>query len=653
MVPTKEKAAAARPLVTSASICLAVTNVNLENLPQNTPISKSTNVARRSYVQSHNYSKVQKHTLNARRTDQSKMIDGELKVGLIRSTQNGAKSRRILGHKHDCIPEADSSSDKCCETTIVRDLIKEEFMLLRTDDRKDKGWVGIEEASFGEGSGLRRHSSTGQQIAITSRDNMRLCSLKGTANSCEGTDSPKKLLPDLRTPTGEVIRTPDGQRCDLRRANQGNVSQNPSKVHGCKHKQKCELWKLAEGADTVGRLAVGQLPSAASIAEKRVTSKSSSLQRAVSAQRNITHEIKYTSTTKRSRKLSLERVQQERSCPLDTRQSNRKVLHCTTGGWNLDVPCICDPLNSVEETPLPSRSVASSKQENITKPPVPKRGESLETSSSRNKAENGMCDSSKLLLTTEDTAASQSQEANFSHGQFLRRRWSIERINSYSFDPKRPTYNEENVGKVQSTRTENLRLDSMPSVGDRPAQMKARIFRKERHRKLSDTTWMKTPHNLNGVDNMSEALNSLVISSKGSTKNSCKKVIDRPKNMEHEARINRENSKVDDVEGKVKEGKTQNAEHCKKFNVECVKTHNTVNRNFSDRRRRMARELLRQKLFQNVSDSDSYSDDDLWKEVKIVMRSEKLKGILRVKTPERSKTVTFNNKVKMKTVYCL
>ena len=630
-----------------------MTTIIIENLPQNTPISKSTSVSRHSFVKSHNYRNGQKHTLNAREMDQNQMIDGEPKTGRCSPIKSGAKSQRILAREDRCLPVTDSSSGKNCETTIVRDLIKEDFMLLRIGDRKDKGSAGIDEVSFGEGSGcaLRHHSNTGQHFPKTSRDNVKLYRMKATASSCEGTDSPKKLSQGFRAPRGKFTQTLDGQLDDMCRVKQGNAYQSSSNGYACKHEHEGE-WKRAEEAEIRGRLTVGQLPSKDTIAEERTTCKSSSLRRAVSAQKIVTHEIKNASMTKRTRKLSLERGQQKRSWFPDDRQSNKRAVHCTKGAWSLDATCIYEPCNSVQETPLASRSIASDKQENILESLFPKRRESLERSSSRDKAENGTPDSSKLISTPEEVVASHSQDGNFSHGQLLRRRWSIERINSYSFDRSRSTNNEGNLGKMQNTGTEDLRLDAMPNVSDRPAQIKARIFRNERHRKLSDTTWMKTPQKISGTDNIPEPLHSLVILNKGSTNNNCKKVIDKPNKIENGVKITEGKSIVDDAQKKVKEGKKQNEENCKRLNAEYFKKHNTVNRNFSERRR-MARELLRQKLFQNESDSDSYSDDDLWKEVKIVMTSEKLKGILRVKTPGKSKTVTFSNKVKMKTVYCL
>lgn len=64
------------------------------------------------------------------------------------------------------------------------------------------------------------------------------------------------------------------------------------------------------------------------------------------------------------------------------------------------------------------------------------------------------------------------------------------------------------------------------------------------------------------------------------------------------------------------------------------------------------KEILRKQEPYDSDDEESYSDDESWKNVKVTMRHEKVKGIMKDKNQNRRKSVTFNNKVKKVVLYC-
>ena len=254
----------------------------------------------------------------------------------------------------------------------------------------------------------------------------------------------------------------------------------------------------------------------------------------------------------------------------------------------------------------------------------------------------------KLLLLSDDHNSSQQlgREAKLSHRcQLLRGAWSTENVIS------------SNLGTNGTTKTGNetfgkkkLSLDSISNARDELGQVEASKIQKAEHkhgneREFYDPVQKSNLQDLAVKSNRVDVVKSLKSLSKGKTERNDKK-LHQSNNMEESSKVRERGIKLSDIKETLKRRKIENLKYHKGFNK-------VLNNPPQEKRMLPAKELLRKTNCNGGSDDDSYSDNENWKDIKIIMKTEKIKGILRKARRANLKRVTFNNKVKMKILYCL
>ena len=249
-------------------------------------------------------------------------------------------------------------------------------------------------------------------------------------------------------------------------------------------------------------------------------------------------------------------------------------------------------------------------------------------------------------LEEDDSCKWHNEDAPLPPLQLMRRRWSIERINSYDFGPctnvktgstsfRAETLCKEHLAPSASDDRGGAHINKIQKVGYIDGSKRGRrpdVVQVDNQNFLPFTT----SDSDTGVSSSCRPLGTGKIHRK-------EKERDRGNKGQDISNASERKEKVGENEEIVGLGKTDKEKPC-------IVLNQRGNSSWGNSRT-TAKELL-QKYYQG-SDDDSYSDDEDQKEVRIIMKNVKLRGILKKTRRAEVKNVTFSRKVKMKIVYYL
>ena len=217
-----------------------------------------------------------------------------------------------------------------------------------------------------------------------------------------------------------------------------------------------------------------------------------------------------------------------------------------------------------------------------------------------------------------------SQEGSSVRQQLLRRKLSLDRLNSYSFARN------EIININQSTNPIGISKNTISDGRNNRSHGKVQNEEKNSIRS-NEINLLHASHEENPRD--LAAVNDSIDVTKRKT--FCK---GRPEGGKKSVEPKKDFVKV----------KEKSSEEMKINNeVTGIKTNPLKKKKFAPK------DVLGKKFVYNESDYESYSDNEKWNDVKIVMKSEKTKGIIKSKRRGKNKNVTFNRKVTKKIVHCM